>query len=248
MAIAPGSTSIVALVISAIPQLSGTGDIPAGIVLVLLFQVAAILFVSQSAMRPWIGSWISVGFLTSAMLPMLALQMSLLHEPFVSVGLGSAGPATLATILVLSLYLAFAAWVAWTCQTVPEQAAIMLLPPTLAIPAMMGAQGSIDQKTALVALSEITLISALVTAIVWLFPGWPQLLSGAAGLAIMLVRLWGADRGPWKAATSGQIVNTVYVLLLVTAVLTVVMVPVLDAIIQNRRKNRLRPARRQNRR
>src|SRR4051794_10737038 len=38
MAIAPGATSIVALLMSSIPQLSGTGDIPAGIVLVLIFQ------------------------------------------------------------------------------------------------------------------------------------------------------------------------------------------------------------------
>ena len=38
------------------------------------------------------------------MLPMLALQVSLLHEPYVSIGMGSAGPALLATLFVLGLY------------------------------------------------------------------------------------------------------------------------------------------------
>ncbi|HQY29779.1 MAG TPA: hypothetical protein PK691_00735 [Thermomicrobiales bacterium] len=244
MAIAPALTSLVALAIASVPKLSGTGDVPAGIVLVLLFQVAAIAIVQQSNLSAWASSWISIGFLTSVMLPMLALQLSLLHEPFVSLELDSAGPALLATLLLLALYLSFAGWVAWKCQSRPEHAAVLLMPPTLAIPAMMGVHGTIDQSTALHTLSEIALLSALATAVVWLFPGWPQLLVGAAALAIELVRLWIAGNGPWKSETSGNIVNVVYVSMLVSAVVVIVMVPVADAMLQSRRTLRTRPRRR----
>ncbi len=248
MAIAPGATSIVALLMSTIPQLSGTGDIPAGIVLVLIFQVGAIAFIQQTSLRPWTPTWVAVGFLTSVMLPMLALQMSLVHEPFVSLELGSASPSILATILLLTLYGTFGLWVAWTCQGKPEQASPLLMPATLAIPAMMGAHGTIDQQSALVTLSEVTLLSALATAIAWLFPGWPQLLAGAGAFAVELVRLWVSGRGPWVTETSGSIVSAIYVLMLLVAVITIVMVPVGDAMLQARRTMRTKPARRRQRR
>jgi hypothetical protein len=244
MAIAPGATSIVALVMSIIPQLSGTGDIPAGIVLVLIFQVAAIGLIQQTSLAPWTSSWIAVGFLTSVVLPMLALQMSLVHEPFVSLELGSAAPSILATLLLLALYIAFALWVGWVCQGTPERAAPLLMPATLAIPAMMGAHGSIDQQAALVILSEVTLLSALATAIAWLFPGWPQLLSGACAFAIELIRLWVSGRGPSVSETSGTIVGAIYILMLLVAVVTIVMVPVGDAMLEARRTFRRPPSRR----
>ena len=40
MGLAPGITSISALFVSVVPGLSGTGDIPIGIVVILLLQVA----------------------------------------------------------------------------------------------------------------------------------------------------------------------------------------------------------------
>ncbi|MDQ2682806.1 MAG: hypothetical protein M3Y37_04705, partial [Chloroflexota bacterium] len=61
MAIAPGATSIVALAVAAVPLLSGSGDIPAGIVLVLLMQVAAIAILGQIGLGQWTPSWIAVG-------------------------------------------------------------------------------------------------------------------------------------------------------------------------------------------
>jgi hypothetical protein len=248
LGIAPALTSITALVITVAPGLSGTGDVPIGIVLILLLQVSALAIINQSSLRAWAPSWISVGFLTSVMLPMLAMQMSLLHEPFVSVSLGSAGPALVATAFVVGLYCAFAIWVLWISQGRPEQASILLMPPTLAIPAMMGQAGSIDQHAALVTLSEVTLFTAVVTGIVWLFPGWPQLLAGGAGLAVELLRLWVSGQGPWRSETSGAIVSTVYVALLLLAVLVIVMVPVGDAMLLSHRAIKTRPARKRRRR
>jgi hypothetical protein len=177
-------------------------------------------------------------------LPMLALQMSLVHEPFVSLELGSAAPSILATLLLLALYMAFALWVGWVCQGHPERAAPLLMPATLAIPAMMGAQGSIDQQAALVILSEVTLLSALATVIAWLFPGWPQLLSGACAFAVLLIRLWVSGRGPSVTDTSGAIVGAIYVLMLLVAVVMIVMIPVGDAMLESRRILRTKPTRR----
>ncbi|HYP62174.1 MAG TPA: hypothetical protein VEQ36_17255 [Thermomicrobiales bacterium] len=231
MGLAPGITSLLALFVSVVPGLSGTGDIPIGIVVILLLQVVGLAMMSRVEGNLWGPSWISVGFLVSVMLPMVALQVSLLHEPYVSIGMGSAGPALLATLFVLGLYGAFAIWVTWTSQRRPEIAAVLLMPSTLAIPAMIGEHGSIDQKAALMILSEVTLITAIAAAVVWLFPGWPQLLAGGGALAIELVRLWVAGRGPWRHETSGAIVSVVYITMLVAAVLVVVLVPVMAAIL-----------------
>jgi hypothetical protein len=239
MGLAPGITSIAALTVSVVPILSGTGDIPIGIVVILMAQVAALATLTRIGAHPWAPSLISVGFLVSVMLPMLALQVSLLHEPYVSLAMGSAGPALLATILLLGLYGAFAIWVTWVSQTRPEIASILLMPATLAIPAIIGEHGSIDQRSALMILSEVTLITAITAAIVWLFPGWPQLLAGGGAMAVEFLRLWAAGRGPWRHETSGAIVNVVYITMLATAVLVVVLVPVLAAIVNPPRATRL---------
>ena len=85
-----GITSLLALFVSVVPGLSGTGDIPIGIVVILLLQVVGLAMMSRVEGNLWGPSWISVGFLVSVMLPMLAFQVSLLHEPYVSIGMGSA--------------------------------------------------------------------------------------------------------------------------------------------------------------
>ena len=229
MAIAPGVTSILALIVSVVPGLSGTGDVPTGLVVILIAQVAALAILGQTQLQAWTPSWISVGFLTSVMLPMLALQVSLLHEPYVSIAIGSAGPAIVASAVLLSLYLAFAVWSCWVGLQAPEVAAILLMPSSLAIPAIVGEPGRIDQQAALSILAEVTLVTAIITGIAWLFPGWPQLLTAAVALAFEIVRLWVAGQGPWRHETSGAIVNTIYVIMLVVVVLTVVLVPVFSA-------------------
>lgn len=231
MGLAPGITSIAALVVSVVPGLSGTGDIPIGIVIILILQVAALATLTRYGGHPWSPSWISVGFLVSVMLPMLALQVSLLHEPYVSLGMGSAKPALLATFLVMALYIAFAFWVTWTSLRRPEIAAILLMPSTLAIPAIIGEYGTIDQHSALMILSEVTLITAISAAVIWLFPGWPQLLAGGGAFVVELLRLWVSGQGPWRHETSGAIVSVVYIAMLTTAIIVIVIMPVVAAIL-----------------
>jgi hypothetical protein len=229
MAIAPAVTSMLAVVVTVAPGLSGTGDVPIGIVVVLIAQVAALAIIGQTQLQAWTPSWVSVGFLTSVMLPMLALQVSLLHEPYVSIAMDSAGPAIVATIVLLSLYLAFAAWTLWVGLRAPDITAILLMPPSLAIPALIGKHGTIDQRSALLILAEVTFLTTSMTAFAWLFPGWPRLMTAAGSLAIMLIRLWVSAQGPWRHETSGGIVNTIYVAMLIVVVLAVVLVPVLAA-------------------
>lgn len=231
MGLAPGITSIAALLASVIPGFSGTGDIPIGIVTILILQVAALASLTRFGAHPWAPSWVSMGFLVSIMLPMLALQVSLLHEPYVDLSMGSAGPALAATVLLLGLIGSYAVWVTWISQRRPEIAAILLMPSMLAIPALIGEQGSIDQHAALMILAEVTLITAVSAAVVWLFPGWPQLLAGGGAMAFEFVRLWVADRGPWRHESSGAIVSVVYVSMLVVAVLIVILVPMIASIL-----------------
>jgi hypothetical protein len=118
------------------------------------------------------------------------------------------------------------------------------MPSTLAIPALIGDQGSIDQHSALMILSEVTLITAIAAAAIWLFPGWPQLLAGGGAMAIELIRLWVSGRGPWRQESSGAIVSIVYVTMLIVSVLVIVLVPMLAAILNRPPAVRADPARR----
>ena len=118
------------------------------------------------------------------------------------------------------------------------------MPSTLAIPALIGEHGTIDQHAALMILSEVTLITAVAAAVIWLFPGWPQLLAGAGAMAVELIRLWVSGRGPWRHETSGAIVSTIYITMLIVAVVVVILIPMLSAILSLPLTRRVSPPRR----
>jgi hypothetical protein len=94
---------------------------------------------------------------------------------------------------------------------------------------MLGQIGSFDQRIALLVIAEVTLISAIAAAVAWLFPGWPQLMIGAAAFAFEVVRLWIGGSGPSRHSTSGAIVSAISITMLIVAILAIVLIPVLAA-------------------
>lgn len=237
-AIAPGVVAVLAWLVSLSTRLYGTGDLPRGLLALLLVQIAVVWVLSRDEDNPLVTSWIAMLFTTTVMLPVVALQVSLLHEPFVSWSAGSAWPALIATALVLALLAGYAVWCARTLGEQPEVAALAFIPPALAVPSMIGHAGTVTQLDGLRTLLEIGLVAAICMLAVWSFPGWPQAMVAALALALELLVLLGTGRGPWREPTAGDVVPAVYIGMLVVASLLVVFVPVVPMVKAPRKRSR----------
>ena len=237
-AIAPGVVAILAWVVSLSPRLYGTGDLPRGLLVLLIVQIGVGGVLLRDEDSPLLASWIAMLFTTTVMLPVLALQVSLLHEPFVSFEGGSAWPALIATALVLTLLVAYAAWCVRTLGDEPEVSALAFIPPALTVPSMIGHAGTVTQLDGLRTLLEIGLVGAICMLAVWSFPGWPQAMVAALALALELLVLLATGRGPWREPTAGDVVPAVYISMLVVTSLLVVFVPVVAMVNEPRRRAR----------
>lgn len=234
-AIAPGVVAWLAWLVSLSPRLYGTGDLPRGLLAVLLVQVVVVGVMAREEDNPFLTSWIAMLFTTTVMLPVLALQVSLLHEPFVSLTGGSARPSLIATALALLLLGGYAVWCVRTLGDQPELAALAFIPPALAVPSMIGHAGAVTQLDGLRTLLEIGLVGAICMLAVWSFPGWPQAMVAALALALELLVLLATGRGPWREPTAGDVVPAVYIAMLVATSLLVVFVPVVPMVRAPRR-------------
>jgi len=234
-AIAPGVVASLAWLVSLSPRFYGTGDLPRGLLAVLLVQVAVVGVLGREDDNPLVTTWVAMLFTTTVMMPVLALQVSLLHEPFVSLEGGSAGPSLIATALVLVLLVGFAVWCVRTLGEQPESAALAFIPPALSVPSMIGHAGSVTQLDGLRTLLEIGLVGAICMLAVWSFPGWPQAMVAALAFALELLVLLATGRGPWREPTAGDIVPAVYIAMLMATSLLVVLVPVASMATSSRR-------------
>lgn len=236
-AIAPGMVALLAWLVSLSPRLYGTGDLPRGLLALLVVQVVVVGVLLRDEDNPLLlTSWIAMLFTTTVMLPVLALQVSLLHEPFVSMSGDSARPALIATALVMTLLVGYAVWCARTLGDQPEVAALAFIPSALAVPSMIGHAGTVTQLDGLRTLLEIGLVGAICMLAVWSFPGWPQAMVAAIALALELLVLLATGRGPWREPSAGDIVPSVYIGMLVVTSLLVVFVPVIPMVSAPRRR------------
>ena len=237
-AIAPATTGILAWVVSLSPRLHGTGDLPRGLLLLLLVEAAVVGLLQRDDGNELLPSWGAMLYTTAVLLPVIALQISMLHEPFVAVSNGSAGPSLLASGLVTALLVGYAAWCVRSCGDEAEVAALAFMPAALVVPSMIGHAGTVTQLDALRTLLEIGLVAAACTLTVWSFPGWPQAMVAAIALAVEFVVLLATGRGPWREPTAGAVVPAIYIGMLIVTSLLVVAVPILPMARRPRRRAR----------
>lgn len=236
-AIAPAATAVLAWVVSLSPRLYGTGDLPRGLLVLLVVEAVAVGLLQRGDGNPLLASWLGILFTTAVMLPVLALQISMLHEPFVAISNGSARPSLIASGLVALLLVGYAAWCVVTLGEEAEIAALAFMPAALAVPSMIGHAGTVTQLDGLRTLLEIGLVAAASALAVWSFPGWPQAMVAAIALAVEFVVLLATGRGPWREPTAGAIVPGIYITMLVVTSLLVVLVP-MAPMVRRRRTRR----------
>ncbi|MEZ4665584.1 MAG: hypothetical protein R2835_02865 [Thermomicrobiales bacterium] len=226
LAVSPAVTGLRALLLWFLSPLPGAGSMPLAFIVLAAVQVVGFLVTRDdrpdALAKPWtIHLAASIG-----LLPMLAIQVALIREPYVSIESGSALPAVLATLLVIFFSFALAVVSAARFWSRPDQASRVFLPVALLIPQAIGEREQIGVEQALGIVAMAMLLGAVATAISSYVGVGIRLLIPPAVLALQILILWVADRGPVFHPTSGGIVRFLYILMLATAVVLVVTVPI----------------------
>ena len=228
LAIAPAVTGLAALVLGLLPAFSSAaGATPRGMLALLFLQVAG-LFTARLIQAPiLVLSWTTTLFMSCLLAPLLALQVTLLREPYVSLARHSATPALFATFVVTIVILFGAIWCVVVGWSDPDRAALLFMPAGLLWPAMIGAGTVVSQRAALLTLAQVSLMCAVAMAVSVVLPPFWRIFVPAGTLAVQFGFLWLSGQGPWLQATSGGIVEVIYIGSLVLTVLLIVTAPLM---------------------
>jgi hypothetical protein len=220
---------VVALLLAFAGILSGSGSIPVALLLLCVLQLVGFVVTRNGEAAILARSWLLALVATAGLLPLLALQVNLLSEPYISLGRGSATPALIATVVVLVFIMVVAIWCAVSFSSMAEVAPVAFLPLALLVPGMLGIGPAINQRTALVGLAESSLFAAGATILAWSLPRQTRLIVPPVAMAIQLVTLALAGRGPSFPPTSGDIVRVLYWMTIIVTGALLTLLPVVSA-------------------
>jgi hypothetical protein len=219
--------------ISAAIALAGSADIlklPSGSVPVRLGAVLAALaagfgltsMFERSGARPY---WL-IGLCTTLILmPIVALQASASRVPFVGIARGSAGPLLWLTFATFAAMIGIWLLVCHQSGGSPEDAALLVLPAAVLVPAMLGAEGALGESSALRMLGESSLVAGGTIFLGLLSPPHWRPAAGGAALGAQFLLLWAMGRGPVIGQDGGFIVPACTALVLALTVLLTVLAP-----------------------
>jgi hypothetical protein len=227
LAIAPAITAVIALVLWILSPLPGAGPSPAPLFILAIVQIMAILVTRDDRPPPVTLPWLTHLAASVGLLPLLAIQVSLVREPYVALGEGSAWPAVIATIVSLGFAVVLATSTAVRFWRQPDQAALVFLPAAMLIPAAIGQRSEITIGAALAILAFTMALGAIATVVAAPLALGKRLLVPPVALALEIVILWIADRGPVFHPTSGGVVRVLYLALLFGSIALLILVPVL---------------------
>ncbi len=226
LAVSPAVTGTLALLLWFLSPLPKAGSMPLAFIVLAAVQVIGFLVTRDDRPDALAKPWTIHLAAAIGLLPMLAIQVALIREPYVSVESGSALPAVLTTLLVIFFTFALAAVSAARFWSRPDQASLVFLPVALLIPQAVGERSQIGVGQALGILAMAMLLGAAATVASSYVGIGVRLLIPPFVLAIQILILWIAGRGPVFHPTSGGIVRLLYIMMLATTVILVVCVPI----------------------
>jgi hypothetical protein len=226
LAVSPCVTGFAALVLWFLSPLPGAGSIPLAFIILAAIQVIGHLVTRDDRPAALAKPWTIHLAAAIGLLPMLAIQVALIREPYVSIDSGSSMPAVLTTMLVIFFTVVLALVSTIRFWTRPDQASLVFLPVALLIPQAVGDRTEIGIGQALGILAVAMLLGGFATIASSYVGMGVRLLIPPVVLGIEILLLWIAGRGPVFHTTSGGIVRLLYILMLATAVLLVVSVPI----------------------
>lgn len=226
LAVSPLLTGAAALLAWVVSPLPGIMNIPIGMVLVAIVPVIGILLTSgEERPFPLFAPWLIHLAITLGLLPLLAMEVSLLREPYVSLERGTAAPAIVATVVTAGYAIVLGVATVLRFWRDPDQAALVFLPAVLLIALALGQRSQIEVRQALLILGISMVVSALATLACQILTRGVRLLVPPLVLLLTIAVLWTTGRGPTIGATSGEIVRFLYLVMLLIALGLVVAVP-----------------------
>jgi hypothetical protein len=220
---------VVALLLAFAGIVSGSGSIPVALLLLCVLQIVGYVVTRNGEAAILARSWLLALIGTAGLLPLLSLQANLLSEPYVSLSRGSATPAVISTLIVVLFVVVVAVWCAVSFSSTAEVASVAFLPMALLVPGILGLGPEIDQRAALVGLAESSLFAAGAAVLAWSLPRQTRLIVPPVALAIQLVTLALAGRGPSFPPTSGDIVKVLYWTTIVVTGALLTLLPMVSA-------------------
>jgi hypothetical protein len=211
-----GSADVLRLPIGASPARTGA----------VLGVLAAGFGLATALDRPGARVYWLIGLCaTLILMPIVALQAAASRVPFVGIARGSAGPLLLLTLATCVALVSI--WLLASSQagSAPEDAALLFLPAALLVPAMLGAEGTLGETSALRMLGESNLVAGATIFLGLLAPPNWRPAAGGVALGAQFLLLWILGRGPVIGQDGGIIVPACAALLLALTVLLTVLAP-----------------------
>lgn len=200
------------------------------IVAVLLLGIGATFILDRASARPY---WQLVLAVILIEMPVVALQSSALREPFVALGRGSAGTVIWLTLACLCVLLGLWIFALLQQRDPAENAALLLLPAALIVPAILGAGSDLDETASLAMFGESALLAGAATFFALVCPaGWRPLIATVTFI-MQFVGLWLFGRGPVIGPEAGFI-SYLSLSVVLAATLIMVITPPFGAVFTRR--------------
>lgn len=227
-AVGMGLPHVMTAALAALPSLvalPGPVAVPLAALGLLVVQAIGVLLAREMESQIWRRIWFVLLATTAVLLPLVALQAALSRVPFVALARGSAGPLLWSTGAVVAALVGLVGLSAVLAADAPEQASLLFLPPALLVPAVLGAQGDLDERTALAALAEASAVAAVGAALGWLLPRGARPLVAPVALGAQFILLWFLGFQPSFGAGRGAVVAFCAAVLLIVTAAAAVLVP-----------------------
>jgi hypothetical protein len=225
LAISPLVTGGVSLLVWLVSPLPGIMGIPLGMAFVAGVQIAGIALLTGDRPYALSAPWLVHLAITIGLLPLLATQVSLMREPYVSWAGGTADPALVATGITATFLLVLAAATILRFWREPDQAALVFLPAALLVPLALGQRTEVEVTQALLILGTSMVLSGLVTVTSQVFARGLRVLVPFLSLLVVIALLLGTGRGAQLRPDSGGIVQLLYIAMLIVSVILSAAVP-----------------------
>lgn len=163
-----------------------------------------------------------------AMLPILSIRRYLVRLPYVDGIHGTVLAPALASVAAVVALVALGIATAIVSREDPEYAGVLILPACLLVPACSGATQGLALEGSLYIGGFVFLASAAATVVASLLPGAFPALVAPAALAAEFVFLTLVRQVPLFPAEVARPISVLFLVLILTAVMLTVMVPILS--------------------
>lgn len=227
IAVTHAVTALAAFGFSLIPPLRQEGGWPLLVIAVVIVLVAGLATARDEGAALFARGWVANLVTTIAIMPIAALTVTLAREPHVSLSAGSAWAPLLFTALLCVMLLVMAAAIAIWSTDGPDEAALLVLPAAMIIPAIVGVRGEIGEVDAVRALGQATIIAAIAAVMSWSLAPSLRAFVPPLALGLQVVLLWLNGQGPSFSRSSGQVVPLIFSALFAASVIMVVATSIL---------------------